>query len=223
MVREILAGATEAGAQTEQVILKNFKINRCRGCLTCWIKTPGKCIHKDDMADLLEKYMTADIVIIACPVYVENVPGLVKDFMDRLIPITDPHFEPDESGETRHVKRYETYPGIVAVANSGFVEQSAFDVLRLLYKRMARSLNTELIAQIYKGGGAILGLDQPALAPLVEEYKALLRKAGTEIATQAKLSDSTQSELEKQIIPTDVYNQQVNMLWDNLIKKRQKK
>ncbi len=223
MVDEILSGAKEAGAQTDHIILRKKKINRCLGCLSCWIKTPGRCIQKDDMNDLLDIYMSSDIVIYACPVYVENVPGLIKDFMDRLIPITDPHFELDEKGVTRHVKRYEKYPGTVVVANGGFIEQSAFDVFRLLFKRITRSLNSKLVAEIYKGGGGMIGLDNPALAPMVKEYKALLKKAGEEIALDMKLSKATMAALDKQMIPTDVYNQQVNLLWDGLIKKQNKK
>ena len=223
MVQEFLEGTKDAGAEVEQVILVKKKIKHCLGCLTCWIKTPGRCVHKDDMAELLDKYMKSDIVVIATPVYVENVTGLMKDFIDRLIPITDPHFEPDEKGETCHVKRYNRYPGIVAMSNSGFVEQSAFSVLRLFFKRIARSMNAELIAEIYKGGGGMLGLDEPSLAPMIDEYKKLLRKAGAEVARNLTLSDKTIALLEKQVVPTDVYNAQVNLLWDTLISKAGKK
>lgn len=219
MVREFLAGAQQAGAETEHVLLVKKKIRHCRGCLTCWIKTPGQCIHKDDMAPLLETYMASDFVVIASPVYVENVTGLTKDFIDRLIPLCDPHFEPDENGETRHVKRYDTYPGIVAMSNSGFVEQSAFSVLRLFFTRTARSMNAKLVAHIYKGGGGLLGLDEPALAPMIDQYKSLLRKAGEEIVTRGQLLEQTREALEEQVVPTDVYNGQVNALWDMLISK----
>ncbi len=223
MLREFLQGAQDADAETEHVILVKKKINRCRGCLTCWIKTPGQCAQKDDMAQLLEKYMASDIVVVASPVYVENVTGLTKDFIDRLVPLTDPHFEIGPHGESRHFKRFDKYPGIVALSNSGFVEQSAFEVLRLMFKRVALSMNGELIAEIYRGGGGILGLDQPALAPLVDQYKTLLRKAGTEVATNRKLSDETIAQLETQIAPAEAYNMQVNAWWDMLIAKAAKK
>ncbi len=223
MLREFLQGAQDAGAETEHVILVKLKINSCRGCLNCWLKTPGACVQKDDVQPLLKKYMESDIVVFATPVYVENVTGLMKNFIDRLIPITDPRFEMGEHGETRHYKRYDKYPGIVAMSNSGFVEQTAFDVLRLMFKRVALSMNGQLIAEIYRGGGGILGLDQPGLAPLVDEYKALMRKAGAEVVNNNKLSDETIAELEKQIIPTEIYNAQVNAWWDMLMAKAGKK
>lgn len=218
MVNTFFEGAQQAGASTEQVFLARKKINHCRACLQCWVKTPGKCSQKDDMNPMLESFLESDIVIIASPVYVENVTGLTKDFLDRLIPLTDPRFEIGRDGYSRHLKRYENTPGIVAMANSGFIEQDAFGVLRLMYPRIARSMNTEFIAGIYKGGGGMLGLDEPALRPMVEEYLQLLREAGQQVASNKKLSAELAEKLEQQIIPTDVYNQQVNMLWDRLMK-----
>jgi len=219
MVNSFLEGAREAGAQTEHVVLTSKKIRHCLGCLSCWVKTPGKCIQKDDMADLMEKYLASDIVVIASPVYVENVTGLMKDFLDRLIPLTDPRFESDEMGHTRHVKRYESYPGIVAMSNSGFIEPEAFAVLRLLFRRVARSMNADFVAEIFKGGGGMLGLDHAALRPMVDEYLSLLRKAGAEIATSRRLTEETLGQLEAQMMPTDVYNEQVNTLWERLMRK----
>jgi len=49
MLRYLTAGMTEAGAQVDVVNLREKKIRNCIGCYTCWTKTPGRCIHKDDM------------------------------------------------------------------------------------------------------------------------------------------------------------------------------
>ena len=219
MLEQLLAGASEAGATVEQISLVRHKIGRCRACLHCWVKSPGKCCQKDDMPALLEKYMQSDVVVMASPVYVDNVTGLMKDFMDRLIPITDPHFEFDETGECRHVKRYDDYPAMVMLSNAGYVQQSAFQVISLLSKRIARNMNGRLIAEIYCGGGGILGLDNPMLTQLIADYKELLHRAGIELVQQQKLSPETDEGLRKQLVPTDVYIEQVNALWDRLIAK----
>ena len=84
-------------------------------------------------------------------------------------------------------------------------------------------MNAEFIAEIYRGGGGILRLDEPFLAPMVDEYKTLLRKAGVEVTRNLRLSEETKALLEKQMVPTDVYNAQVNRLWDKLILKARKK
>jgi len=219
MVHEFLSGAKDAGAEVENVFLAKKDIKHCIGCFACWVKTPGVCVHKDDMRELLEKLISADVVVFASPLYVDNVTGVMKDFMDRLMPLADPHFEKDESGEARHVKKYEKYPKLVALSNCGYPEQSHFQVLRLLYKRIARNFQTELVAEIYRGAGAILTAPVEEVKPFREMYKGLLRKAGKEIVENGKLSDGTRENLEKQLIPTDMYLSFGNKMWDNELAK----
>ncbi|HPB71336.1 MAG TPA: flavodoxin family protein, partial [Syntrophales bacterium] len=43
-----LEGARSRGAETETIFLAKQKIRPCIGCYTCWYKTPGICIHKND-------------------------------------------------------------------------------------------------------------------------------------------------------------------------------
>ena len=155
MVEAFMKGAIQAGAEVENVFLSKKEINHCRGCFSCWLKTPGKCVINDDMAELLEKFVKSDVVVFATPLYVDNVTGIMKNFMDRIIPAGDPHFEKDRGGECVHVIRSEKIPKLVVISNSGFPEQSHFQVLKLLFKRIARNMRTEVIGEIYRGGGAI--------------------------------------------------------------------
>ena len=52
MVDNFIEGAIRAGAQVETFKLKNYDIKHCTGCYSCWTKTPGECIFKDDMTML---------------------------------------------------------------------------------------------------------------------------------------------------------------------------
>ncbi len=58
MLNHLVEGMQEAGADVEVVNLREKKIKYCIGCFTCWTKTPGKCIHKDDMTkELFPKWL----------------------------------------------------------------------------------------------------------------------------------------------------------------------
>lgn len=78
-------------------------------------------------------------------------------------------------------------------------------------------MGSEVIAGIYRGGGAILGDPPLILKPLVWKYKRLLRKAGREVAENLKLSAETSAQLEAPIISDDQYIKGANKNWDNLL------
>jgi len=73
ILQPFLEGAREAGAETETIYLKDKKINYCLGCFTCWTKTPGVCVHQDDMPKLLEKMRQAHVLVYASPLYIFTV------------------------------------------------------------------------------------------------------------------------------------------------------
>lgn len=220
MVESILEGAKEAGAECENIFLAGKNIKPCLGCFSCWIKTPGKCVIKDDMAELLEKANGRDIIIFATPLYVDNVSGIMKNFMDRSIPMCQPYFMKDETGEYRHVGRDSKPPKIAVISNCGFPEQSHFQVLKLLFRRIARNMSSELIAEIYRGEGGLLKVNSFLLNPIINRYKKLLNAAGREIVLNLKLSDQTIKELEKPLIPYDMYIAGATKEWDKMLKKR---
>ena len=219
MVEEFLKGAQESGAQVEQVLLSEKKIGHCLGCFNCWLKTPGECVIKDDMTLLLEQLLVADVVVFATPLYVDNVTGLMKNFMDRILPLGEPYLVKDEKGECRHPARYGKTPKFAVISNCGFPEQSQFQVLHLLFKRIARNMHTKVIAEIYRGEGELLKLSNPRLKTLIDKYKELLRTAGREVVEQSKLSEETIKKLQKPIFPYDRYITSTNEFFDEILKK----
>ena len=218
MVENFLSGAEAAGAETENIILADRKIGHCRGCFACWLKTPGKCIIKDDMEELLEKFK-ADIIVFASPLYVDNVTGIMKDFMDRTIPRLEPHIGKDENGECKHPVRTGHSPGFVIISNCGFTGMEHFQVLKLLFRRVARNTGSKIMAEIYRDGGGILASSLLILKPFLMHYNKLLKKAGSELVTDGRISDKTQLKLEKTIVPSEQYLKTANKLFAEELQK----
>lgn len=85
MVKEVLAGCRQAGAQTEIVFLRQKKIKICQGCLKHTINDAGNCPQKDEMLSIIKQLIQAEAVIFGSPTYNDSVASLMKVFMDRLM------------------------------------------------------------------------------------------------------------------------------------------
>lgn len=219
MVENFLRGAEEAGADIENVFLVKNKIKHCMGCFSCWIKTPGKCVINDDMHKLLDKYVSSDVVVYASPVYVGSVTGIMKDFLDRSLPLAEPWMKKNKRGEYRHPDRYEKHPSIVLISNSGFPGMSPFKYFRNIFTFLEENSGEKIIGEIYRPAGPMLEVNSPQLKPVIENYKKLLRKAGREVVENGKLSAGTRTELEKPFIDHDEYVNIVNKYWDDALGK----
>ncbi len=78
----VLEGAAGAGAQTEMVDLADLHITPCKACEGCTLT--GTCVYDDDVAGILSRMREADGIVLGSPVYVDNVTGQLKVFVDRL-------------------------------------------------------------------------------------------------------------------------------------------
>lgn len=81
---QFIAGAQEAGHRAEKIFLADRKISYCTGCGVC--NDTHKCVIKDDMADVLDKMIKADVIVLATPVYFYSMAGQLKTMIDRTVP-----------------------------------------------------------------------------------------------------------------------------------------
>lgn len=80
---EFMRGAVESGNEVEKIRVAEKNIGFCRGCYAC--KNTGKCIIKDDMAEVLQKIIDADVLVLASPVYFYSVDAQLKAVIDRTV------------------------------------------------------------------------------------------------------------------------------------------
>lgn len=215
ILQPFLEGAREAGAETETVYLKDKKINHCTGCFTCWSKTPGVCIHKDDMPGLLEKFRRADVLIYATPLYVYTVSGLMKDFMDRIIPLLKPQII-KRGDHYIHPRRYEgEWPKrVVLISNCGFPERHHFSGLVETFRLFTSGPDLELSATILCTGGELLKV--PELQEGVRWYIEAARRAGREFIEDDCILPETQAVLDQNLAEPEAYSRMANTHWDSV-------
>ncbi len=212
LLQEFLKGAQSQGAETETIYLKEKDIHSCIGCYTCWTKTPGICVFKDDMPDLLEKVRNCDIIVYATPLYIFNMTSLLKAFQERLLPLLDPHLV--KKGETyRHAPRYERNLKMVLISNCGFPEVSHFDGLRHVLRHIEQSGQVPLIGELLMPAGELL--KQKGLRDKTQGVLQAAYRAGIEVVRDGRVSKETEVAMQKPLVSPDEMAEMANLWWDS--------
>ena len=81
---EFMRGALEAGNQVEKIRVAEKKIGYCSACYFCR-QSGGICAKKDDMAEVLQKMIDADVIVLASPVYFYSIDAQLKTVIDRTV------------------------------------------------------------------------------------------------------------------------------------------
>ncbi|MCG0277793.1 MAG: flavodoxin family protein [Thermanaeromonas sp.] len=82
MLETVLEEVRSLGAETELLELSDYNIKPCRACNHC-LRVIECSIEDDDMKLIADKMLAADAIVLGSPVYISNVTGLMKNFMDR--------------------------------------------------------------------------------------------------------------------------------------------
>ncbi|HUL23153.1 MAG TPA: SCP2 sterol-binding domain-containing protein [Thermodesulfobacteriota bacterium] len=214
LLQEFLKGAQSQGAETETVYLKEKEIHSCVGCYTCWAKTPGVCVFKDDMPELLEKVKGCEILVYATPLYNFNVTALLKAFQERLLPLLDPHLI--KTGEVyRHPQRYAVNRRMVLISTCGFPEVSHFDGFRQVFRHLERNGGAPIIGELLMPGGELL--KQKGMEDNVQGVLQTAYRAGVEVIRDGKVSKETEAKIQKPLVPPDELAEMANLWWDSLL------
>ncbi len=213
-LQRFLEGTASAGAETETVYLNRLEIKPCTGCYTCWTKTPGHCIHRDDMPDLLEKLRNADLVVHAFPLYVFTIPGLAKNFLDRCLPLAKPHIITGPDGLSAHPKEQEGPARLLLLSVCGFPEPDHFRALNTMYDCLTAAGGSILIGRLLRPGAEGLPAGRN-LGTVYDQVMEAFRKAGSETIEQGYVSRSTEEAASTPLFrDNDLYRLMANLYWD---------
>ncbi len=201
IMNPFLEGMEAAGAETEIVHIRSLQLEPCIGCYTCWARTPGVCIHQDGMTGVLEKFNSADMVIFGTPLYHFTLSGIMKDFIDRILPRLEPWLipHPHVEGVTGHPERFHKPEKIFLISPCGFPEFEHFESLVTTFKQIARMENWEYVGELLRPGAE--PLSRRSLQGLFTQYYDLVRQAGEQVARDGRISDELQTELRQDLFP----------------------
>ena len=81
LLKELLRGCKAEGAEVEEVFLRELKISPCLEIYAC--KKDGQCPIHDDMKSLYQKFVEADVLAVASPIFFYAVSAHLKAVIDR--------------------------------------------------------------------------------------------------------------------------------------------
>ncbi|MEW6663611.1 MAG: NAD(P)H-dependent oxidoreductase [Thermodesulfobacteriota bacterium] len=214
LLSRLVAGMQEAGAEVEVVELRKKTIKHCIGCFTCWTKTPGRCIHQDDMSrELFPRWLEADLVVYATPLYHFTVNALMKAFIERTLPVLQPFFELGKE-RTHHPLRH-AIPRTVFLSVAGFPEMSVFDQLSS-WVRFIFGRSHDLLAEIYRPGAE--SLTHPFVKDKARDVLDATVQAGREIVTAGAVTPETMARVTQDVVPDrDLFLKIGNLMWKTCI------
>jgi multimeric flavodoxin WrbA len=205
VLQKFLEGARRAGAEAETLYLRDYRIRHCLGCFGCWFKTPGRCIQEDDMTgELYERFVAAEVAVLASPLYHYNLNARMKVFIERTLPMILPEFV-DRGARTGHPLRVAQSPRIVALSVCAFPEMENFQALSLNLKMI---FGQSLIAEIYRHSSEFM--DAPELASPVAKALDAVAQAGEELVRTGRVEPETQAALSRDLAPRQMLIQAAN-------------
>ena len=181
LVKSVLKGAEERGAEVRLVNLHELNMKGCLACEGCK-KDLGKCVQKDDLSPILQELGEYDAIVLGTPVYWWHVNPQFKMLTDRFYSYVSEEIIP----ETGEVKFETVFPGgkkFVVVTSRSDVEDATlfkelytylFEWLKMLTAVMGASStefvnhygslndkasarnNAELVAQAKSVGAALV-------------------------------------------------------------------
>ena len=81
---EFMRGAVESGNEVEKIRVSEKKIGYCSACYFC--RDHGvACAINDDMAEVLQKMIDADVIVLSSPVYFYSIDAQLKALIDRMV------------------------------------------------------------------------------------------------------------------------------------------
>jgi len=147
ITQEILKGANLVGIETENYNLNDLDIKGCQGCMYC--RNHDLCILKDDMQKIYKSLKEANIIIISSPIYMWQVSGQTKLFLDRLFAILK-----TEGDSYEHYGSKIGNKKVIMVYTQGQPKEQIFQNYIEYNQKMLHLFKWDIIETIVSGGNS---------------------------------------------------------------------
>jgi multimeric flavodoxin WrbA len=208
VLKSVVEGLREEGCAVEGIVVDKLTIKPCScSAMRCWYDTPGECCIRDEMDAVYPKLKSADLLVLATPVYVP-LPGRMQGFLNRLCPLIEPELE-FRAGRTRarmwdgvRIRR------VAVVATGGWREKENCDPVVRIARELAEDMGAEFSGAVLRPH-AFLMLKERELTQDGTEVLAAARQAGRELA-RGMISEDTLASVSRPLVTEEELRSRYN-------------
>jgi multimeric flavodoxin WrbA len=137
VVENVLAGAAQAGANTDIYYINDYDLRGCQACDGC--KSDGRCLEEDGMRVFYDAIEHAQGLVFGIPIYFDHVSAQAKIFIDRLYAYVGPNMEKNFPAN---------YKAILAFTWGDADPNLYDDVMKWTSKRLSFYFDIETVAML---------------------------------------------------------------------------
>lgn len=210
LINKFFAGAKQLHAECDVIVLKNFKVNQCLGCLVCHKQEHYlKCVYdeKDDVKKIFDKMRDADTLVFATPIYIFNMTGLMKIFLDRITSTADSSIMTTSNSGLffHHIEKELISKPFVLITTQDNIEDETSKNVESYFKTFSNFLDAPFVGYIKRKSGSLIGYgkdsEKEKQYPIITQVNGSIEKAGYEFVKYGKIKKRTEKQCNRQIIP----------------------
>lgn len=195
----------------KELSISRMDIRPCLGCFSCWNRTPGQCCVQDDMKQVIQDLLWADVTVWSFPLYYYSVPGPLKNLIDRQLPMLLPFMEEEagQVGSGGHPARYDmSGKKTVVISTCGFyTAKGNYDGVYSLFDHLCGRGN---YTTVFCGQGELFRVSE--LSARTGEYLSYVKQAGREYAGGG-ISSQTRELLDQLLLPRETFEACADASW----------
>ena len=207
LLTPFIDGMREAGAEVELVYASRLDVKPCScGAMQCWFATPGACcVHDDDMQALYPELRSAEVLVIATPVYVP-FPGELTNILNRIVPLMVPELS-FRDGRTRARMRDDVRLRTMAVVvTGGWWEKENADHVTRIVEDMAETCSVSFGGALVRPHAQVMRSNGRVTADGEEVLRAA-RTAGRELIETGRMHAATLDAVSRPLLPEEALRQ----------------
>jgi multimeric flavodoxin WrbA len=203
-------GMEAAGTSVNKVYLADLDVKMCKGCFKCWKGPHSKCDIDDDLASLLVSIPSYDLLVISTPLYVDGVPGILKNLIDRSMILNHPSVI-CRDGFYLHPSLHERLPNMVLVSVCALPGNKNFRLLADYMQSVGRHMHMPLIATIFRP--ETMSFMHPKAVKVLEDLRMNLLEAGKQMASKGIVEKELVKLISRPILAEEEYLCLSNEWW----------